>query len=666
VRSRLAAAIAACQAAVTVLCLVDLGLAAPAAVVVALGIGAACGALLGVAVAAVAAGPRPAPATAVALGLAAAAWIAGHAGLLVGVGQRFRDPQLMGVLMVGLSFALVAPAAIVFAPARRGLERLGRRPTLALGAALAAAAAVVVLPGPRELAAVALAAATAAAVAILWRRRAPRVRRGAAIGWAVASVAAVAAALSPLGDDAAVQRGRVTPAVTAWLRPLLDRDGDGRLAVLGDGDCAEGDAARAPTAIEVPGDGVDQDCRYGDLAVPPPPPPAREPAARRLILLTLAEVDTHAELRAALPALAARIDAGVRFDAGVPLSGKLRRVAPVLLTGRLLDPGEPDAGGFAPDGLALPQLLTDAGWQIGVASAADLSDLTTVFPSKRAKWKKDSAAAARAALPLVVTDGAFLWLHVKARRDEAEGLDAAIEVLLRSAEERGYRALVVTDDGAPLALLGGARGVVDAPVSGLDVYPTLRALAGIAEPVAPGRPPAPGRSLAGEPGPVPTPRAYVAGLRDAQLGARLRWRNLARAAGLLDAPPDDLAGATATIRGALHVLGCRWRHRDDDRLEVGVVMQGGEHLRPDDLVEVMVKSSGVRVLAIGPPVGGALPFGTWPRGSLVEHTVVVHRSLLGVDDPVVWVSVVRRGKRLKVTHGEGASRNAAPICAVEL
>jgi len=39
--------------------------------------------------------------------------------------------------------------------------------------------------------------------------------------------------------------------------------------------------------------------------------------------------------------------------------------------------------------------------------------------------------------------------------------------------------------------------------------------------------------------------------------------------------------------------------------------------------------------------------------------------MLGADEPTAWISVVRGGKRLAVTRGEGVSRNAVPICVVE-
>jgi arylsulfatase A-like enzyme len=49
------------------------------------------------------------------------------------------------------------------------------------------------------------------------------------------------------------------------LRAILDRDRDGYISILGDGDCAPGDPGRNPGATDVPGNKIDEDCDGFDL-----------------------------------------------------------------------------------------------------------------------------------------------------------------------------------------------------------------------------------------------------------------------------------------------------------------------------------------------------------------------------------------------------------------
>lgn len=683
-RGRLPGAIAAAQAALVIACVVELvGAPVIAQLVVALGVGLAGGAVAGTVAAALAApwSARPGGPALIALAVAASVWLVLHGVALRTVALRFHDPDLMAALLVAVSLALLAPAAIVFVLVRRGAARALAR----------------VRVGPWR-------------VGAPWSRLRPG-RRGAAI-WAGATVAALAAALSPLGDDPRVQRGAIVPAATAVVRAALDRDDDGRVAVLGDGDCAEGDARRSPRGIEVAGDGIDQDCRFGDLAPAAPAAAATAAAAGTVVLLTIGGDPAR------LPRLGARLDRGVRFR-GVALHGRLRPVAAVLLGGRL-PVGD---GGFAVDGLTVPQLALDAGWTTGAASTVDLDKATTAFPAKRVRHHKDGATAARKAIGLLDAERVFLWVHVGVGDKDPAKVDAALDELLGAIERRGaHRVLVVEtgpdrpakvpagggpEPGGPLGLLGAGAGVVEAPAGAWDVYPTLLALLGLAEPAGlVDRPPVAGRALLGEvAGPtlagwitreraivVATDGAAVARhddgarafrvgsrsiaedagggplvalLRDALLAPRLAWQNRARAAGIVAAPPDALDGHAATIAGALEVLGCTSASRADGRLEVTLYLRGGEHLAPGDLVEVMLKSSGIRVFGVAAPLDGALPFGTWPPGAIVAHRVAFDRRFLGPDDPFVWVAVTRGRERLRVTRGEGAFGNAVPICVVE-
>ncbi len=66
--------------------------------------------------------------------------------------------------------------------------------------------------------------------------------------------------------------------VQLW-RQVFDRDRDGSSALLGGGDCDDGDPARHPGAADLPGDGIDQDCDGRDSELAPSPARAPRPVA---------------------------------------------------------------------------------------------------------------------------------------------------------------------------------------------------------------------------------------------------------------------------------------------------------------------------------------------------------------------------------------------------
>jgi arylsulfatase A-like enzyme len=73
-------------------------------------------------------------------------------------------------------------------------------------------------------------------------------------------------------------------------RQLVDRDHDGYSAILGGGDCDDHDPRIHPGAINVPDNGIDEDCSGVDarLYVPPPPPlafPPPPPARDNVVLV---------------------------------------------------------------------------------------------------------------------------------------------------------------------------------------------------------------------------------------------------------------------------------------------------------------------------------------------------------------------------------------------
>jgi hypothetical protein len=142
------------------------------------------------------------------------------------------------------------------------------------------------------------------------------------IALAVAVAGAFAAALF-LGLGDAGDRRRITDhgddtrhVVRLW-RSLLDLDGDGTSAVLGGGDCDDGNAARHPGARDIPGNDVDEDCDGRDTVPRAPSPKAVEQA--RSIADWQKQPDVIAALARTAPmnVLVISVDA-LRYDAVAP------------------------------------------------------------------------------------------------------------------------------------------------------------------------------------------------------------------------------------------------------------------------------------------------------------------------------------------------------------
>jgi hypothetical protein len=76
-------------------------------------------------------------------------------------------------------------------------------------------------------------------------------------------------------------RGADARPLVRFLRAHIDLDGDGYSAVLGGSDCNDLSKKIHPGALDIPGDGIDQDCDGYDAVVPPGPPPAPLPPASR-------------------------------------------------------------------------------------------------------------------------------------------------------------------------------------------------------------------------------------------------------------------------------------------------------------------------------------------------------------------------------------------------
>lgn len=81
----------------------------------------------------------------------------------------------------------------------------------------------------------------------------------------------------------------------AVLRAATDRDHDGASPLFGGGDCDDHDRARYPEAVDVPGNGIDEDCSGADTPLPAPKEPpkvAAAPKKKRRLNVVLITVDT--------------------------------------------------------------------------------------------------------------------------------------------------------------------------------------------------------------------------------------------------------------------------------------------------------------------------------------------------------------------------------------
>jgi hypothetical protein len=662
---------------------------------------------------------RPTLAAVAAAPAGIAVWLAAMAGVIYLAADRLHVLALAAVAVAMIGLALVPLALWVALVARRALAPIARRAP-AVGPPLAAALCAPAAAATMWNAALGLAFAAAAVGFVAAALVGDRLRRAGAAAAAVG----IAVALSPLADDPAAasawRRGVVVPAAAAALAPLLDRDGDGTLAVFGDGDCDEGEPAFSPDGIDVPENGLDEDCRFGDRRSLPPPPPAAAPRVARVVLITATDlaIDARGRLDPSMPALQAEIDRGIRFATSVAIAGRFRDVAPVLIDGALPPVFIGAHGGFATGADSIPAQLERRGGRAFFAGPRGISShLTTQFAHGRTKTRARSAAKiAAAAAAGLRPRSSFVWAHFgggPAGEPGAE-IDRAAADLARRARDAGARLLVVglpregRRGGGPLAAAGPdlEPRLERAPVGLFDVHPTLAADLGL-DIRAPGAgadllalPSRPG-TLEGAVGPGevaigargsggwvvhraaarvfdssagrfaedaagPEAVAALAALvRDRFLAPRLAQRNQTLAAARGRALPADLEGTPAVIAGVLHLHGCeQQRLLLERRARITLYMSSAGGLRDDDLLAFKVSTAVGAMRSVIHPVGGALPFGRWRPGEVIAQTLDVDlRPVRGTA--TLWIAVRRDGAELPATDGAGNLPTWARVCNVE-
>jgi choline-sulfatase len=97
----------------------------------------------------------------------------------------------------------------------------------------------------------------------------------------------------------AVERGAPLGRMAlTFLRRVTDRDHDGASPYFGGGDCDDADPKRSPFAVDIPGNGIDEDCSGADLPLPSKvaiitrPPASVRPLLDPEMNLVLVTVDT--------------------------------------------------------------------------------------------------------------------------------------------------------------------------------------------------------------------------------------------------------------------------------------------------------------------------------------------------------------------------------------
>jgi arylsulfatase A-like enzyme len=489
-------------------------------------------------------------------GLVDAAWIALRAPATASLAGTATFAVGLTVLAAGPMLAVVAlPLGALGRRARRG-------DALLLGVVLGAAAAALLVRAASHALAPAwdarpLLVALTPPVALVGVAVAGQGRHRAR--WPLVAVALAAALLAAVaigradGARGVVNRYGVTSrAALRALWYLTDRDGDGYADAFGGTDCDDADPRVFPAALEIAGNGRDDNCLLGDAppstSTAPAPPAAAPPAgALDVVLVTIDtvradHVSAYGYPRSTTPSLDALAARGVRFERAYASGPSTRESLPALLTSRhnsTLPASRVDGRTQAtpPPGTALARRFRQAGY----ATASTLSRRGLLAPAAYDGFEdtlghgsfEPGASPAVTDAALAWVDGRapdrplFLWVHYTDPHepyapltrpfgdDDVDRYDGEIAAADRevgrllaglAAAGRGRAIVAVTSDHGEafgerglrfhatdlhdeqvrvplvIAIPGGAPRTIDAPVSLLDLGPTLLDLAGRAAP----------------------------------------------------------------------------------------------------------------------------------------------------------------------------------------
>ena len=235
---------------------------------------------------------------------------------------RGRTAAALGALLFG------APAVAAFV--RNWADNLRFAPwiDLAVGAAIVVAAV-----------------AWSAALRRRWPLRGATRLAGAAGAFAIALAVLLPISASESARKVGAARTGLVAPLLALGRQVLDFDHDGYAGLLGGGDCDDGDAAIHPGAVDLPGDGIDDDCDGHDATIAALAPAAMAPvpdAVPRDLNFIFLTIDTlradhlgcYGYARPTSPNLDALAAQATLFENGWAHAPSTRYSMPALATGR--------------------------------------------------------------------------------------------------------------------------------------------------------------------------------------------------------------------------------------------------------------------------------------------------------------------------------------------